>query len=81
MTSYSSGRIAIAICGRCSTKHNYQELSSDPNVPGLRVCNDCKDHLDPYRLSPRQPDNFTLRYPRPDKNLSEAVPTAEDVWQ
>ncbi len=66
---FSSGRLAIAICARCSLKKPYRELSADPNVPGLRVCAGCKDKLDPYRLPPRQPDAFVLRYPRPDSPL------------
>ena len=53
-------------------KKKYTELSSDPNVPELRVCCDCKDHLDPYRLPTRQPDSFVLRKPRPDLPLNDA---------
>lgn len=68
---YSSGQIAKAICGRCSSKVSYRALSSDPNVPGLRVCVDCKDELDPYRLAPRQPDAFALMFPRPDRPLND----------
>ena len=68
---FSSGRLAIAICGRCSLKKPYLTLSSDPNVPGLRVCGDCKDKRDPYRLPPRQPDAFVLRYPRPDVQIND----------
>lgn len=52
-------------------KKSYAELSSDPNVPELRVCRDCKDQLDPYRLAPRQPDAFILRKPRPDLPLND----------
>lgn len=69
--NYSYGRIAIAICGRCSLKKKYSELSSDPNVSELRVCGDCKDELDPYRLPTRQPDSFVLRKPRPDLPLND----------
>lgn len=69
--NYSYGRVAIAICGRCSFKKPYSELSSDSNVPELRVCKDCKDELDPYRLPPRQPDAFILRKPRPDLPLND----------
>ena len=79
-TVYSSGRIAKAICGRCSFKKDYQELSPDPNVPGLRVCCDCKDQLDPYRLPPRQPDAFVLRHPRPDTPLIPPPYVVPEVW-
>jgi hypothetical protein len=39
---------------------------SDPNSPGLRVCKEDLDQLDPYRLPPRQPDTITLPFVRPD---------------
>jgi hypothetical protein len=42
------------------------ELMSDPNSPGLRVCKEDLDQLDPYRLPPRQPDTITLPFVRPD---------------
>jgi hypothetical protein len=41
-------------------------LMSDPNSPGLRVCKEDLDQLDPYRLPPRQPDTITLPFVRPD---------------
>jgi hypothetical protein len=46
------------------------ELFSDPNSPGLRVCREDLDNLDPYRLPPRQPDNITLPFVRPDLPLT-----------
>ena len=52
-------------------KKRYNELSADSNVPELRVCKDCKDELDPYRLAARQPDAFILRKPRPDLPLND----------
>lgn len=42
------------------------ELYSDPNSPGLRVCREDIDNLDPYRLPARQPDNIVLPFVRPD---------------
>ena len=60
----------IAVCDRCKMKMKLTELSSDPNSPGLRVCNECKDQYDPYRLTPRRTENITLRYPRPDTPLT-----------
>lgn len=65
----SSGRASIAVCDRCSMKVSYQSLRPDPNYQGLRVCGECVDQKDPYRLPPRQPDNYTLQYPRPDTPL------------
>jgi hypothetical protein len=58
--------IGIGICDRCSRKFSLTELMSDPNSPGLRVCREDLDQLDPYRLPPRQPDTITLPFVRPD---------------
>ena len=63
--------LSIAICGRCSMKRAYVQLSSDPNYPGLMVCDQgCKDQYDPYRLPARQTERITLRWPRPDTPLT-----------
>lgn len=56
----------IGICGRCSRKFLLAELSSDPNSPGLMVCEADKDEYDPYRLAPRQADPVVLPFNRPD---------------
>jgi hypothetical protein len=45
------------------------QLMSDPNSPGLRVCKEDLDQLDPYRLPPRQPDTITLPFVRPDSPI------------
>ena len=58
--------LGIGICDRCSRKFSLTELMSDPNSPGLRVCREDLDQLDPYRLPPRQPDTITLPFVRPD---------------
>ena len=58
--------LGIGICDRCSRKMSLTELMSDPNSPGLRVCKEDLDQLDPYRLPPRQPDTITLPFVRPD---------------
>jgi hypothetical protein len=62
--------IAIAICDRCKRKFSITELMSDPNSPGLRVCREDVDNLDPYRLPQRQPDQITLAFVRPDAPLN-----------
>lgn len=74
-SNFAPGRLAIAICGRCSCKMPYSALMMDGNIKGLRVCAECRDNIDPYRLTPRQPDAFVLRNPRPDTNLND-VPTS-----
>ena len=68
----------IGICARCSEKFFLDELSPDPNSPGLMVCDKDKDVLDPYRLPARQTEQITLPFNRPDVQLtdSEVIPTS-----
>jgi hypothetical protein len=63
-----NGNLAIAICQRCQRKFAYGDLKKDPNN-GLRVCVDCLDIFDPWRLPPRRTEKIALRYPRPDVPL------------
>ena len=66
--------LTIAICGRCSMKRAYSDLSSDPNYRGLMVCSrGCKDEFDPYRLPARRTEKITVRFPRPDDALTGHV--------
>jgi hypothetical protein len=58
--------LGIGICDRCKMKLPLMKLGSDPNAPGLRVCERCIDKYDPWRLSPRQPDKVSLPFIRPD---------------
>lgn len=62
--------VAIAVCDRCHLKKSITELTADRNSPGLRVCWPCNDQLDPWRLPARQTESITLRYPRPDEELT-----------
>lgn len=63
--------VAIAICDRCRMKRSITKLVSDPNSPGLRVCEDtCVDDFDPWRLPARKTENIALRHPRPDEPLT-----------
>jgi len=66
-----SGRSSygIAICARCSKKFFLDQLSPDPNAPGLMVCDRDLDDLDPYRLPARQSEDITLAFVRPDEPL------------
>lgn len=61
--------LGIGLCARCSRKFPLNELYSDPNSPGLKVCEADLDVLDPYRLPPRQPDSLVLPFVRPDVPL------------
>jgi len=58
--------LAIGICGRCSRKFSLDDLYSDPNYPGLKVCKVDVDDYDPYRLPARQPEKISLLFARPD---------------
>lgn len=72
--------LGIAICGRCSRKFPIGDLYPDPNYPGLRVCKDDVDEYDPYRLPPIQPEDISLRFPRPDTPLDvTAAQAAQDL--
>jgi hypothetical protein len=46
------------------------DLYSDPNYPGLRVCLEDLDQYDPWRLPARQTEDISLRFPRPDTSLA-----------
>lgn len=61
---------AIAVCDRCRMKVKLSALSPDGNSPGLRVCKECWDVKDPWRLPPRQTEDITLHFPRPDESVS-----------
>jgi len=69
LTPATSGKVAVAICGRCQLKMHYTDLMADRNVPGLYVCKDCCDGKDPYKLAPKPPENISLHHPRPDEPL------------
>ena len=62
--------LAIAICARCSRKFPRTHLRSDPNSPGLKVCPEDLDELDPYRLPARQADRIALEWTRPDVSVA-----------
>ncbi len=72
LNTLHNAQVAIAICDRCKMKQPIGKLTSDPNSPGLRVCDPgCVDQYDPWRLPARRPENITLRYPRPDVPLTD----------
>ncbi len=66
-------RLSIAICDRCKMKRPWVKLGSDPNSPGLRVCQDrdCRDELDPYRLPARGTEEITMPWTRPDVDVED----------
>lgn len=60
----------IGICDRCSRKMSLDDLYSDPNFPGLRVCLKDLDVFDPWRLPARVTEDIHLRFTRPDIPIS-----------
>jgi len=62
--------LAVGICGRCSRKMPLVDLRPDPNTPGLLVCDEDRDVLDPYRMAPRQLERISLDNPRPDVSIA-----------
>jgi hypothetical protein len=65
---------AVGLCDRCHRRFLLHELIEDGNLPGLRVCRDDWDMLDPYRLPPRQPDKLVLPFVRPDVDIALSPP-------
>lgn len=65
-----SSTFGLAICARCSRKFKLADLQSDPNSPGLMVCSEDLDELDPYRLAPRAEDTLILPFNRPDTPIN-----------
>jgi len=63
--------LAIAVCDRCKMKRPHAVMRSDPNFPGLQVCDQgCADEKDPYRLPARKTERITIRFPRPDVSVA-----------
>ena len=61
--------LGIALCARCSRKFPLGDLAPDPNYPALMVCREDTDQYDPYRLAPREADQITLPFVRPDVSV------------
>lgn len=70
----------IGICARCSKKMSLEDLFSDPNSPGLMVCKEDLDNLDPYRLPARQTERINLDFVRPDLPLTGTQPSQSLVY-
>jgi len=60
----------IGICDRCRSKKYLNELKPDGDNLGLRVCSECWDPKDRYKLPPRQTEDISLRYVRPEEPLA-----------
>lgn len=61
--------LAIAVCARCAFKFPQEMLFKDGNIPSLRVCRQCWDPINPYRLPPHPTDNLALEWTRPNPVL------------
>lgn len=64
------GSVAISVCDRCHMKVPHSSLVPDTDSPGLRVCPDCSDEQDPYRLPARKTEKVSLSAARPDVELT-----------
>jgi hypothetical protein len=64
----------IGVCARCWQKFSLEDLYSDPNSPGLKVCLNDLDDYDPYRLPARRTEDITLPFYRPDEPLTPGGP-------
>ncbi len=74
-----NSNIGIGVCDRCKFKVPLVELVSDPNYPGLKVCNPgyregCRDQFDPWRLPARQTEKINLPFVRPDLPIDGVGP-------
>ncbi len=78
---YASGRWAWAICDRCGLRWNAPRLGTERQT-NLRCCPDCIDDPYPYWCFSRPVDAQSLRNPRPDVPLQNAVPNLTDEeWE
>lgn len=59
----------IGLCDRCQRKFPLDELRPDGDSPGLLVCREDRDQLDPYKLPARKQENISLRVIRPDVDI------------
>ena len=65
----------MGVCARCWRKMSLDDLFSDPNSPGLKVCRNDIDEYDPYRLPARKTEDIALRFNRPDEKLTAGGPS------
>lgn len=73
LNTFGNNVLSIAICDRCHCKKPYSDMRPDGNIPAIRVCsNECSDQFDPYRLPARQPEKISIRFPRPDEDVSQS---------
>ena len=70
LNTFGRTTLAIGICDRCKVKMSLDDMSSDRNAPGLRVCAPCNDEFDPYRLPARKAELISVRNPRLDVDLN-----------
>lgn len=62
--------LSVAVCDRCRRKFPIGALRPDPNYPGLMVCDADRDQYDPYRLSPRTPEDINLPFIRREFDIA-----------
>lgn len=59
---HTRGRSSLALthCDRCHVKMPVGDVGQDGDNPALMVCRDCYDHIDPWKLPPRKPDDYII---------------------
>lgn len=78
---YASGRLSNAICDRCGLRFPYLSLRTEPETKE-QVCAGCLDQRYPYWAFARPADAQSLRKPRPEEPLPNAVPPLTDEeWE
>lgn len=69
LNTTGNATLGIGVCSRCNRKFPLGKLLEDPNSPGLRVCKEDQDVLDPYRIATAPNDPIQLPFVRPDVSL------------
>jgi hypothetical protein len=78
---YASGRLSFAVCDRCGFRFNYTQIMTERQT-NLRVCRACVDSPYPFWAFSRPVDAQSLRHPRPDVPMENAVPNLTDEeWE
>jgi hypothetical protein len=70
LNTSGNATLGVGLCDRCKRKFPIDELRPDRDSPGLMVCRDDNDERDRYKLPPRKPETVSLRFIRPDTDIS-----------
>jgi hypothetical protein len=83
-TQYGDGRDSVGCCDRCGQQCDFLRLLWDTGAKDnrLKVCDDCYDEPDPYRIVYSRPkiDPQVIRDPRPGDNTVPYVAQPPPPW-